>query len=91
VERRKIMKFLGARVVLTPAADKALGMVKKAEELAAANGWFLARQFETEANAAYHRSTTGPEILQDFAGKRLDYFGACAVRCSVAGRRLAGR
>ena len=75
IERRKIMRMLGARVVLTPAAERASGMVKKAEELAAKNGWFLARQFETKANAAYHRNTTGPEILQDFAGKRLDYFG----------------
>lgn len=74
VERRKIMKALGAKVVLTPAAERGSGMVKKAEELAAANGWFLARQFENEANPAYHRNTTGPEILRDFAGRDLDYY-----------------
>ncbi len=74
VERRKIMRMLGARVILTPAAERGSGMVKKAAELAEKNGWFLARQFENEANPAYHRSTTGPEILLDFAGKRLDYF-----------------
>jgi cysteine synthase A len=74
VERRKIMRVLGAKVILTPAAERASGMVKKAEELARNHGWFLARQFENEANPAYHRSTTGPEILSDFAGKRLDYF-----------------
>ena len=74
IERRKIMRMLGARVILTPAAERGTGMVKKAEELAKKNGWFLARQFENEANPAYHRNTTGPEILSDFAGKRLDYF-----------------
>jgi cysteine synthase len=74
VERRKIMRVLGAKVILTPAAERASGMVKKAEELARNHGWFLARQFENESNPAYHRSTTGPEILSDFAGKRLDYF-----------------
>jgi cysteine synthase A len=74
IERRKLMRALGAKVVLTPAAARGSGMVAKAKELAEANGWFLARQFENEANPAYHRSTTGPEILQDFAGKRLDYF-----------------
>ena len=74
VERRKIMRMLGAKVILTPAAERGSGMVKKAAELAQKNGWFLARQFENEANPAYHRSTTGPEILLDFAGKRLDYF-----------------
>ncbi len=74
VERRKIMRMLGARVILTPAAERGSGMVKKAAELAKKNGWFLARQFENEANPAYHRNTTGPEILLDFAGKRLDYF-----------------
>jgi cysteine synthase A len=74
IERRKIMKALGAKVVLTPAAERGSGMVKKAEELAKKHGWFLARQFENEANPAYHRNTTGPEILRDFAGKRLDYF-----------------
>src|SRR2546428_2390328 len=74
VERRKIMRMLGAKVILTPAAERGTGMVRKAEELAKKHGWFLARQFENEANPAYHRNTTGPEILSDFAGKRLDYF-----------------
>jgi len=74
VERRKVMRMLGAKVILTPAAERGSGMVKKASELAKKNGWFLARQFENEANPAYHRNTTGPEILLDFAGKRLDYF-----------------
>lgn len=74
VERRKIMRALGAKVILTPAAEKGSGMVKKAEELAEKHGWFLARQFENPANPAYHRNTTGPEILLDFAGKRLDYW-----------------
>src|SRR6202011_5754349 len=74
VERRKIMRLLGAKVILTPAAERGTGMVKKAAELAQKHGWFLARQFENEANPAYHRNTTGPEILQDFASKRLDFF-----------------
>jgi len=74
VERRKLMRILGAKVVLTPAAERGSGMVKKAEELAKKNGWFLARQFENPANPEYHRNTTGPEILRDFAGKRLDYW-----------------
>ncbi len=74
IERRKIMRGLGAKVILTPAAERGTGMVKKAEELAAKHGWFLARQFENEANPEYHRNTTGPEILCDFAGKRLDYW-----------------
>jgi cysteine synthase A len=74
VERRKIMRMLGARVILTPAAERGTGMVRKAEELAKKHGWFLARQFENPANPAYHRSTTGAEILSDFAGKRLDFF-----------------
>ena len=74
IERRKLMRFLGAKVLLTPAAERASGMVKLAEELAGKNGWFLARQFENEANPAYHRQTTGPEILRDFADRPLDYF-----------------
>jgi cysteine synthase A len=74
VERRKIMRMLGAKVVLTPAAERGSGMVKRAEEAAKRNGWFLARQFDNPANPAYHRNTTGPEILSDFAGKRLDFF-----------------
>jgi cysteine synthase A len=74
IERRKIMRMLGARVILTPAAERGTGMIRKAEELARRHGWFLARQFENPANPAYHRSTTGPEILSDFAGRRLDFF-----------------
>jgi len=74
IERRKIIRAFGAKVILTPAAERGTGMVRKAKELADKNGWFLARQFENEANPAYHRQTTGPEILLDFAGKRLDYF-----------------
>jgi cysteine synthase len=74
VERRKIMRMLGAKVILTAAAERGTGMVKKAAELAQKNGWFLARQFENQANPAYHRNTTGPEILLDFVGKRLDFF-----------------
>jgi cysteine synthase A len=74
VERRRLMRFLGAKVVLTPRAQKGFGMYNKAVELAEANGWFLARQFETPANAAIHASTTGREILNDFKGSRLDYF-----------------
>jgi len=74
IERRKIMRMLGARVILTPAAERGSGMVRKAEELAKKHGWFPARQFENPANPAYHRQTTGPEILGDFAGRRLDFF-----------------
>jgi cysteine synthase A len=74
IERRKIMRALGAKVILTPGAERGTGMVKRAEELAEQHGWFLARQFENPANPAYHASTTGPEILQDFAGERLDYW-----------------
>jgi cysteine synthase A len=74
VERRKIMRMFGAKVILTPAAERGSGMVRKAEALAAKHGWFLAQQFENPANPAYHRNTTGPEILSDFAGRRLDYF-----------------
>jgi cysteine synthase A len=74
IERRKIMRILGAKLILTPGAERGTGMVRKAEELARKHGWFLARQFENEANPAYHRNTTGPEILQDFVGRRLDYF-----------------
>jgi cysteine synthase len=74
VERRKIMRMLGAKVILTPAAERGTGMVRKAEELARKHGWFLTRQFENPANPEYHRNTTGPEILSDFAGKRLDFW-----------------
>jgi cysteine synthase A len=74
VERRQIMRAYGAKVILTPAAERGSGMVKKAAALAEKHGWFLAKQFENPANPAYHRVTTAPEILSDFAGKPLDYF-----------------
>lgn len=74
VERRKLMRMLGAKVVLTPRAQKGFGMYHKAVELAEANGWFLAHQFETSANAAIHEATTAREIINDFKGSRLDYF-----------------
>jgi cysteine synthase A len=74
VERRKLMRFLGAKVVITPAPMRATGMVQKANELARMNGWFLTRQFENEANADMHSRTTAREIINDFAGQRLDYW-----------------
>ncbi len=74
VERRQLMRAYGGKVLLTPAADRATGAVRYAEQLAKEHGWFLARQFENPANPAYHRQTTGPEILSDFASKRLDYW-----------------
>ena len=74
IERRRLMRFLGARVVLTPRAEKGYGMYVKAVELAEANGWFLARQFETQANAKIHENTTARELLADFSGGRLDYW-----------------
>jgi cysteine synthase A len=74
IERRKLMRFLGARVILTPAAEKGTGMLAKAVELAEAHGWFLCRQFENEANADVHSRTTAREILDDFAGRELDYW-----------------
>jgi cysteine synthase A len=74
IERRRLMRFLGAKVVLTPRTAKGYGMYMKAKELADANGWFLARQFETDANAKIHANTTAREILADFEGERLDYF-----------------
>jgi cysteine synthase A len=74
VERRKLMRFLGAKVVLTPAAGRGLGMVAKAIELAEKHGWFLTRQFENEANADMHSRTTAREIVEDFKGERLDYW-----------------
>lgn len=74
IERRRLMRFLGAKVVLTPKAEKGYGMYRKAVELATANGWFLARQFETADNAKIHEHTTAREILADFAGQRLDYW-----------------
>jgi cysteine synthase len=74
VERRKLMRFLGAKVVITPAAERAVGMITKIEELAKAHGWFLTRQFENEANPDFHSRTTAVEILDDFDGERLDYW-----------------
>src|SRR3984885_7672381 len=74
VERRKLMRFLGAKVVLTPAAERGMGMGKKAMELATAHGWFLTRQFENEANPDMHSRTTAQEILRDFEGEALDYW-----------------
>ena len=74
IERRKLIRAYGGKVLLTPAAARGTGMVQKAAELAQKHGWFLASQFENPANPAYHRQTTAPEILRDFAGRRLDYF-----------------
>ena len=74
VERRKLMRFLGAKVVITPAAERGMGMVKKAVELAETHGWFLTRQFENEANADMHSRTTAREIIEDFEGEPLDYW-----------------
>ena len=74
VERRRLMRFLGAKVVITPAAERGMGMVNKAIELAEAHGWFLTRQFENEANPDMHSRTTAREIVNDFAGERLDYW-----------------
>ncbi len=74
VERRKLMRAYGAKVILPPAAERGSGMVRRARELAEEHGWFLASQFANPANPAYHRNTTAAEILRDFAGKRLDYF-----------------
>ena len=74
VERRRLMRFLGAKVILTPAPEGGTGMVRKINELAKKNGWFLTRQFENEANANYHSKTTAREIITDFEGERLDYW-----------------
>lgn len=74
VERRKLMRAYGAKVILTAAAERGSGMVRSAEQLAQQHGWFLARQFQNPANPAFHRQTTAAEILQDFAGRRLDHF-----------------
>jgi cysteine synthase A len=74
MERRKLIRAYGGKVILTPAAERGSGMVRRAQELADQHGWFLARQFENPANPAYHRNTTAAEILRDFAGERLDYF-----------------
>jgi cysteine synthase A len=74
VERRKLMRFLGARVIVTPAAERAVGMINKTIELAKAHGWFMTRQFENEANPDFHSRTTAREIIDDFSGERLDYW-----------------
>jgi len=74
VERRRLMRFLGAKVILTPAAERAVGMIKKTVELAEAHGWFMTRQFENEANPDFHSRTTAREIIDDFAGDRLDFW-----------------
>jgi cysteine synthase A len=74
IERRRLMRFLGAKVVLTPMAERAVGMVKKTIELAEKHGWFMTRQFENEANADFHERTTAREIMRDFEGERLDYW-----------------
>ena len=74
IERRKLIRAYGGKVILTPAAERGSGMVRRAEELAKKHGWFLARQFENPANPAYQRQTTAAEILRDFAGRRLDHF-----------------
>jgi cysteine synthase A len=74
VERRKLMRFLGAKVIVTPAAERAVGMIKKTIELAKQHGWFMTRQFENEANPDIHSRTTAREIIEDFAGERLDYW-----------------
>src|SRR5436309_1701392 len=74
VERRKLMRFLGAKVVITPAAERAVGMIVKMDELARTHGWFMTRQFENEANPDFHSRTTAREIIDDFAGERLDYW-----------------
>ena len=74
IERRKLMRAYGAKVILTPAAERGTGMVRRAEELSKQHGWFLPRQFQNPANPTYHRNTTAAEILRDFAGKRLDAF-----------------
>jgi len=74
VERRRLMRFLGAKVIVTPAAERAVGMITKMEELAAAHGWFMTRQFENEANPDYHSRTTAREIIDDFSDLKLDYW-----------------
>jgi cysteine synthase A len=74
VERRRLMRFLGAKVVVTPAAERAVGMINKTIELARTHGWWMSRQFENEANPDYHSRTTAREIVDDFAGDRLDYW-----------------
>ncbi|MEZ5856901.1 MAG: PLP-dependent cysteine synthase family protein [Hyphomicrobiaceae bacterium] len=97
IERRKLMRFLGAKVVLTPRAAKGLGMYQKAVELAKANGWFLASQFETDANADIHEATTAREIMADFKGRKLDYWvtgygtgGTCAGVARVLRKESPG-
>jgi cysteine synthase A len=92
VERRKLMRFLGAKVIVTPAAERAVGMINKTIELAKAHGWYMTRQFENEANPDIHTRTTAREILDDFSGERLDYwvtgYGTCGTLKGV-GRVLA--
>jgi cysteine synthase A len=88
IERRKLMRIMGAKVILTPAAERSSGMVRRAEELARKHGWFLARQFENEANPAYHRNTTGPEILGQMI--RLARPEVQIVACEPAGASLLG-
>ena len=97
IERRKIMRALGAKVILTPAAERGSGMVRVAEELAEQHGWFLARQFQNPANPAYHAATTGPEILQDFArharrsGRAAAKLrGLAVLQCSARSSRHSG-
>ncbi len=93
VERRRLMRFLGAKVILTPAAERGMGMVNKAVELATANGWFMTRQFENEANPDMHSRTTAREIVDDLAGEKLDYwvtgFGTGGTLKGVACELLA--
>src|SRR5881392_1649104 len=84
IERRKLMRILGAKVILTPRAAKGLGMYQKAVELAKAHGWFLAHQFETPANAEIHEATTAREIIADFKGERLDCYGTGGTLAGVA-------
>jgi cysteine synthase A len=74
IERRKLMRAMGARVVLTPASERATGMLRITSALAEKHGWFMTEQFDNQANPEYHRNTTGPEIVRDFAGRRLDYY-----------------
>ena len=84
IERRKLMRFLGAKVILTPRAKKAFGMMEKLKELVEEHGWFNAAQFETEANADIHEHTTAREIIGDFAGERLDYFVTAMARAELS-------
>ena len=89
VERRRLMRFLGAKVVVTPAADRAVGMINKTIELAKTHGWFMTRQFANEANPDYHSRTTAREIIDDFAGDRLDYWVTGCGTGELKGRARA--